>query len=159
MRVSRFENELRWLHKVRLYPTCAQARELFVMLRTTRELYNAMLEQRRDAWKTRQLKIASKQQYAEITELRAAEPGFAAVYRRVRRRDVAPLGSGDGGVLSPPQTPRNARLSALQICRTLEPKRVPAWRSRAPTGRKPNSRCRADREALAARRVRRRDEP
>jgi hypothetical protein len=53
MRVSRFENELRWLHKVWLYPTCAQERELFVMLRTTRELYNAMLEQRRDAWKTR----------------------------------------------------------------------------------------------------------
>jgi putative transposase len=81
MKASRFENELRWLHKVRLYPTCAQARELIVMLRTTRELYNAMLEQRRDAWKTRQLKIASKQQYAEITELRAAEPRFAAVYR------------------------------------------------------------------------------
>jgi putative transposase len=81
MKASRFDGELRWLHKVRLYPTCAQARELFVMLRTTRELYNAMLEQRRDAWKTRQLKIASKQQYAEITELRAAEPRFAAVYR------------------------------------------------------------------------------
>jgi putative transposase len=78
---SRFDGQLRWLHKVRLYPTCAQERELIKILRVTRELYNAMLQQRRDAWKTRRMSYTSKQQYREITELRASEPRFAAIYR------------------------------------------------------------------------------
>jgi hypothetical protein len=79
--VSRFDGQLRWLHKVRLYPTRAQERKLYEMLRVTRELYNAMLFQRRDSWSTRGVAYTSKQQYAEITELRASEPRFAAVYR------------------------------------------------------------------------------
>jgi IS605 OrfB family transposase len=78
---SRFDGQLRWLHKVRLYPTCAQEQVLIEMLRVTRELYNAMLQQRRDLWKTRRLAYTSKQQYAEITELRACELRFAAVCR------------------------------------------------------------------------------
>jgi putative transposase len=78
---SRFDSQLRWLHKVRLYPTCAQERKLYEMLRVTRELYNAMLFQRRDSWSTRGVAYTSKRQYAEITELRACEPRFAAIYR------------------------------------------------------------------------------
>src|SRR5665213_2317692 len=78
---SRFDGQLRWLHKVRLYPTCAQERGLIEMLRVTRELYNAMLQQRRDSWTSRRVSYTSKQQYAEITELRACDPRFAGVYR------------------------------------------------------------------------------
>ncbi|MBV8371231.1 MAG: transposase [Candidatus Eremiobacteraeota bacterium] len=78
---SRFEGQLRWLHKVRLYPTCAQERVLFEMLRVTRELYNALLQQRRDAWTTRHYTVTSHDQYHELTALRAVEPRFAAVYR------------------------------------------------------------------------------
>jgi putative transposase len=78
---SRFDGQLRWLHKVRLYPTCAQECQLIEMLRVTRELYNAMLQQRRDSWATRRRPYTSRQQYTEITELRASEPRFAAVYR------------------------------------------------------------------------------
>jgi len=94
MKGSRFDGELRWLHKVRLYPTCAQQRALIEMLRVTRELYNALLQQRRDAWTTRRTSVSSKQQYAEITDLRAAEPRFANVYREcedatLRRLDLA----------------------------------------------------------------------
>jgi transposase len=78
---SRFDGQLRRLHKVRLYPTCAQERALFTMLRVTRELYNALLQQRRDAWTTRRVSLPSCQQYTQITELREAEAPFAAVYR------------------------------------------------------------------------------
>ncbi len=78
---SRFDGQLRWLHKVRLYPTCAQERALVTMLRGTRELYNALLQQRRDAWTTRRVSMPSREQYTQITELREAEPRFAAVYR------------------------------------------------------------------------------
>jgi helix-turn-helix protein len=52
---SRFDGQLRWLHKVRLYPSCSQERSLIEILRVTRELYNAMLQQRRDAWTTRRI--------------------------------------------------------------------------------------------------------
>ena len=78
---SRFDGQLRWLHKVRLYPTCAQERALVTMLRVTRELYNALLQQRRDAWTSRRVSLPSREQYAQITELREAEPRFAAIYR------------------------------------------------------------------------------
>ena len=78
---SRFDGQLRWLHKVRLYPTCAQERVLVTMLRATRELYNALLQQRREAWTTRRVSLPSREQYPQITELREAEPRFAAVYR------------------------------------------------------------------------------
>jgi hypothetical protein len=81
-KASRFDGQLRWMHKVWLYPTCAQERTLIEMLRVTRELYNAMLQQRRDSWKTRRVPYTSKPQYAEITELRACEPRFAAVCRQ-----------------------------------------------------------------------------
>lgn len=79
---SRFAGRLRWLHKVRLYPTCAQERALVGMLRTTRELYNALLQQRRDAWTTRRVAIGSREQYRQITELRAADARFSTVYRQ-----------------------------------------------------------------------------
>jgi putative transposase len=78
---SRFEGQLRWLHKVRLYPSRAQERALVQMLRVTRELYNALLQQRRDAWTTRRVTLQTCEQYRQLTELRAEEPRFAAVYR------------------------------------------------------------------------------
>jgi putative transposase len=78
---SRFDGQLRWLHKVRLYPTCAQERALVTMLRVTRELYNALLQQRRDAWVTRRVSLSHREQYAQITELREADARFASVYR------------------------------------------------------------------------------
>jgi putative transposase len=78
---SRFEGQLRWLHKVRLYPTCAQERALGEMLRVTRELYNGLLQQRRDSWTMRRTTVSSREQYRQLTDLRAVEPRFAAVYR------------------------------------------------------------------------------
>ena len=51
------------------------------MLRTTCELYNALLQQRRDLWTTRRASIWSSVQHRQITELRSFEPRFARVYR------------------------------------------------------------------------------
>ena len=66
---------------VRLYPSARQAAACEHLLTVTRRLWNALLAQRRDAWKTRRLKISSKRQYHEITELRADDPWFASAYR------------------------------------------------------------------------------
>jgi putative transposase len=73
------------IERVRLYPTRWQSERLRFMLDVTRELYNALLQERRDAYRLRGISIATKQQYAEITALRkpihAIDGRLAAVYR------------------------------------------------------------------------------
>ena len=64
------------------------------MLRVTRELYNALLQQRRDVWTSRRVAIGHKAQYRQITELRSAEPRFASINREcedavLRRLDLS----------------------------------------------------------------------
>jgi putative transposase len=66
---------------VRLYPTARQERALLHMLEVTRRLWNLLLAQRKEAWRHRRVSIGKKRQYRELTELRAAEPWFASVYR------------------------------------------------------------------------------
>lgn len=55
------------------------------MLDVTRELYNALLQERRDAYRVCRVSLSVKQQYAEITALRkpvyAIDGRLAAVYR------------------------------------------------------------------------------
>ena len=55
------------------------------MLDVTRELYNALLQERREAYRGRNLRITTKQQYAEITALRKLSQRIdlrlSAVYR------------------------------------------------------------------------------
>src|ERR1700675_1215878 len=85
---------MRWMHKVRLYPSAAQSARLEFMLHQTRHLYNAALEQRKDGWKHHRRSISAKMQYADLTALRAEDPGFASVYQEcaaatIRRLDIA----------------------------------------------------------------------
>jgi len=72
------------MEKVRLYPTGTQERALKFILDVNRELYNALLQERRDAWK-RGVRVSSRQQSAELTALRSVEARIdgrlAAVYR------------------------------------------------------------------------------
>jgi len=72
---------MRRIETIRLYPTTAQAAALGHALHVTRQLYNGLLEERREAWKRRGIAITTKQQYREMTELRAADPRIAAIYR------------------------------------------------------------------------------
>jgi putative transposase len=72
---------VRWMHRVRLYPTCAQARRLTFMLDVTRRLYNAALQQRSDAFRLRRLSVTLKMQYAELTSLRPEDPALRSIYR------------------------------------------------------------------------------
>jgi putative transposase len=69
------------VERIRLYPTTCQATALTVMLDVTCELYNALLQQRRDAYRLRKVKVTAKMQYAEITALRAEDGRLRAVYR------------------------------------------------------------------------------
>lgn len=69
------------VERIRLYPTASQASHLEFMLHATRHLYNALLQQRRDAYRYRGISVRTKAQYAELTALRREDPGMAAVYR------------------------------------------------------------------------------
>ena len=69
------------MHTVRLYPTTRQEERLLFMLDVTRQLYNALLDERRYAWTARRIVVTTSQQYKEITELRAEDQRIRAVYR------------------------------------------------------------------------------
>jgi putative transposase len=69
------------MHKVRLYPTPSQEGRLSHVLHTTRHLYNAALQERKDAYRMRGVSVSAKMQYAELTALRADDPGVKSIYR------------------------------------------------------------------------------
>ena len=73
------------IERIRLYPTPRQEQALRFILGVTRELYNALLQERRDAYRLRGVSLSAKQQYAEITALRKPihrlDGRLAAVYR------------------------------------------------------------------------------
>jgi len=69
------------VERIRLYPTPRQERRLHFILDVTRELYNALLQERRDAYRDRGILVSSNQQYAELTALRKEDARVAAVYR------------------------------------------------------------------------------
>lgn len=69
------------VERIRLYPTQRQIAGLLFALDVTRELYNAALQERRDAYRSRGIKITRKIQYAELTELRKEDSRIRAVYR------------------------------------------------------------------------------
>ena len=67
---------------------------LRLTLDITRRLYNALLQQRRDAYRLRRKTLTAKEQYAELTATRADDPQLRAVYREsldavLRRLDLA----------------------------------------------------------------------
>lgn len=65
---------------VRLYPSSRAAAALDHALHVTRRLFNAALQQRRDAWRLRREKVDRKQG-RDVTALRAEWGWFKAVYR------------------------------------------------------------------------------
>jgi putative transposase len=73
------------IERIKLYPTPRQQAALRFMLDVTRELYNAALQERRDAYRLRGVSISAKMQYAELTALRKPihrlDSRLAAVYR------------------------------------------------------------------------------
>jgi putative transposase len=68
---------------VRLYPTVAQEAALKHALHVTRHLYNAALQERKDAYRLRHVSVSAKMQYAELTALRKESHHLAGVYREL----------------------------------------------------------------------------
>src|ERR1700674_2236261 len=69
--------------RYRLYPTAAQRDGLDEQLRLCCELYNAALQERRDAWRIARVSIRFAQQSAQLPAIKVERPDVAGVYSQV----------------------------------------------------------------------------
>jgi putative transposase len=70
-------------YKYRIYPTKKQARLLIEQLTLCAELYNAALQERRDAYKLCGKNISFTEQSAQLPDIKVARPEYAAIYSQV----------------------------------------------------------------------------
>jgi putative transposase len=77
--------------KEKLRPTPQQERELEVVLWRCRTLYNTALEQRVTAWQRCHVSVSRFQQEAELKDLRAVFPEYAAIHSHVLQDVLARL--------------------------------------------------------------------
>jgi putative transposase len=85
---------VRRAYKFRIYPASGQAIRAAACLRDHQRLYNAALEERREAWKRRQVSIRYGTQSAQLREIRAFDPdqarwSFSSQQATLRRLDKA----------------------------------------------------------------------
>lgn len=74
---------MRRTFKYRLYPTKAQALQLDRQLGLCRELYNAAIQERRDAWRINHVSVGFNAQSAQLPEIKAERPELESVYSQV----------------------------------------------------------------------------
>jgi len=85
---------LRRAYKFRVYPTSGQAFRLAQCLRDHQRLYNAALEERREAWRMRRASIRYGQQSGQLKDIRGFDPdqarwSFSSQQATLRRLDKA----------------------------------------------------------------------
>jgi putative transposase len=85
------EQTCRKTYKEKLRPTPMQERALERVLWRCRTLYNAALEQRITAWQRCHVSVTRYQQEAELTEIRAEMPDYAAIHSHVLQDVLARL--------------------------------------------------------------------
>src|SRR5215475_13613782 len=85
------QQRLRKTFKYKLKPTREQERELEHVLWACRRLYNTALEQRKIAYERCGISLSRYGQEAELKELRAAMPEYAALHSHVLQDMLARL--------------------------------------------------------------------
>jgi putative transposase len=85
------QQTVRKTFKYKLTATPQQERELGRMLGLCRWLYNTALEQRIVAWQRRRVSLSRYQQEAELKDIRAAFPEYAAIHSHVLQDVLARL--------------------------------------------------------------------
>src|SRR5690348_3538337 len=73
----------RLTYKYRLYPTHAQAGQMDGLLKGCRELYNAALQERRDAYRMAGKALTYYEQKAELPAVKAARPEYCTIHSQV----------------------------------------------------------------------------
>jgi putative transposase len=88
------ELAVRRAYKLRAYPTRPQEGRAVRLLADHCDLYNAALQERREAWRMRHLSVSYSDQSAQLKEIRAADPdgqgrhSFTAQQQTLRRLNV-----------------------------------------------------------------------
>ena len=82
---------VRKTYKEKLRPTPAQERELEHVLWRCRDLHNVALEQRITAWQRGRVSVSRYAQEAELKEIRAAFPEYAAIHSHILQDVLARL--------------------------------------------------------------------
>src|SRR6266849_7257228 len=77
------EQTVRKTFKYKLKPTLAQECLLDRALMLCRHVYNAAVNERREAWRLRGVSVTYYQQKAELPDIKAAMPEYAEVYSQV----------------------------------------------------------------------------
>jgi putative transposase len=82
------------VYEYRLYPTAVQAAALDETCRLLRALYNACLQERRDAWQKQRVAVTRTMQSAQLVYIRAEHPEYREISAQVlqgvvRRSDLA----------------------------------------------------------------------
>src|SRR6478752_955399 len=85
------EQTVRKTYKEKLRPTPPQERALEDVVWRCRMLYNTALEQRITAWQRRHVSVSRFQQEAELKEIRAEFPEYAAIHSHVLQDALARL--------------------------------------------------------------------
>src|SRR5689334_6898356 len=85
------QQTLRKTFKYKLMPTPEQERELGRVLGLCRWLYNTALEQRITAYQRRRVSVSRFQQEAELKDIRAEMPEYAAIHSHVLQDVLARL--------------------------------------------------------------------
>ena len=75
--------ENRVTYKFRLYPTPRQVELFEQTLALCQELYNAALQERRDAWRINRESVNFAAQSAQLPDIKQARPEFTGVYSQV----------------------------------------------------------------------------
>ncbi|MGO8949550.1 MAG: RNA-guided endonuclease InsQ/TnpB family protein [Ktedonobacterales bacterium] len=74
---------VRKTYKYKLQPTPPQEQTLAFVVRRCRELYNAALQERRDAWQKCRVSINAAHQSAELPAIKAVRPEYHDVHSQV----------------------------------------------------------------------------
>ncbi len=82
---------IRKSYKFRIYPTKAQTKTLEMTLELCRELYNAALQERRDAWKLNRISISCYDQQKQLTEIKKIREDLKAVNSKVLENSLQRL--------------------------------------------------------------------
>jgi putative transposase len=78
-------------YKYRIYPSKAQVRKLDATLALCCELYNAALQERRDAWRIRRTSINYHAQAVQLPDIKGLRPELGMVYSQVLQETLKRL--------------------------------------------------------------------
>jgi putative transposase len=74
---------VRKTYKYKLKPTPEQEQAMAFVLRRCRELYNADLQERNEAWEKRRLSVTEAMQSAQLPDIKEVRPEFRDIHSQV----------------------------------------------------------------------------